>query len=91
VRTVVFTPLHFTGVRIKLLRAVTVQRCHDFPILAASGGDKRLTLYMENSMRNLFLAALAALSLGAATLQAHANDLSAATTMQQQAPYTGGN
>ncbi len=42
-------------------------------------------------MRNLFLAALAALSLGAATLQAHANDLSAATTMQQQAPYTGGN
>ena len=44
-------------------------------------------------MKNLFFAALAALSLGIATIPAYAagpQDLSGATTIQQQAPYTGG-
>lgn len=45
-------------------------------------------------MKNLFFAALAALSLGMATIPAYAqapvNDLSAATTIQQQGAFSGG-
>ncbi len=45
-------------------------------------------------MKNLFLAALAVLTLGVATIPAYAagpdDGLNSATTMQQQAPFTGG-
>jgi invasion protein IalB len=49
---------------------------------------------MENSMKNLFLAALAALSLSAAVVPAFAastvGDDAAATRMQQTQPNSGG-
>jgi hypothetical protein len=54
----------------------------------------RPTKMMESSMRNLFFAALAALSFGMATLPAYAagpdDGLGAATKMQQQESLSGG-
>jgi hypothetical protein len=41
-------------------------------------------------MKNLLLVAIAAVSLGLATVAAHAGDVGAATTMQQQGAYSGG-